>query len=89
MMNVYITKQGDTWDSLALFFWGSEYLLTDLVEANQKYRHYIDFPEGIELVVPDVEIDDESDVPEWLAEELDDMDLDDEVDADDENNEIN
>lgn len=75
-METYITKQGDTWDQLAYQFLGSEYLLTDLVEANQKYREYIIFPEGIELTVPDIEIDTDSvDVPDWL--------LDDEIDDDD------
>ena len=93
-MEIYITKQGDTWDLLAYQFWDSEYLMVDLVEANQKYREYIIFPEGIELNVPDIEIDTGStDVPEWLLDdEIDDIEanLDDEGDGiiDDEINEI-
>lgn len=96
-MNTYITQQGDSWDLLAYLFWGSEYLMTDLVEANQQYRHYIEFPNGIELTIPEIEIDDESEIPEWLSE--DDSDNEDEDDPtdeigkegleDDENNEIN
>lgn len=70
-MNVYITKQGDSWDFLAHYFYGSEYLMTDLVEANQQYRHYIDFPEGIELVIPEVEIDEDAELPEWLINDED------------------
>ena len=93
-METYITKQGDTWDQLAYQFWGSEYLLTDLIEANQKYREYIIFPEGIELTVPpDIEIDTDSvDIPDWLIDdEIDDDDtVDDEGDGipDDEIDEI-
>lgn len=69
-MQTYITKQGDTWDLLAYHLWGSEYLMTDLVEANQKYRHYIIFPSGIELVVPDIDVDlDSEDIPEWLEDD--------------------
>lgn len=95
-MNVYITKQGDSWDLLAHYFYGSEYLMTDLVEANPKYRHYIEFPEGIELVMPDIEIDEDSELPDWLIsdeedvneEDLDNPDESEGIDNDD-YNEIN
>lgn len=71
-MNVYITQQGDTFDSITRIFLGDEYLLVDLVEANQKYRKMIVFPEGVELVLPEVEIEEDSETPDWL---LDDDEL--------------
>ena len=87
-MNVYITQQGDTWDLLAFRFWGSEYLMTDLVEANQKYRHYIEFPEGIELIIPDMETDEESELPDWLIND-EDEESDDDLENSDDNLEDN
>lgn len=71
-MDVYITQQGDTFDSIARIFLGDEYLLVDLVEVNQKYRKMIVFPEGVELVLPEVEIEEDSETPDWL---LDDDEL--------------
>lgn len=90
-MKTYITQQADSWDLLAFLFWGSEYLLTDLVEANQKYRHYIIFPNGIELNVPEIELDDDSELPEWLDDEEDTENDDDDMEGlngNDEDNEI-
>lgn len=93
-MKTYITQQGDSWDLLAFLFWGSEYLLTDLVEANQKYRHYIIFPNGLELNVPEIELDDDSELPDWLEENDDEEDMENEDDdmeglnENDEDNEI-
>lgn len=66
---VYITQQGDTWDALALEFLGDEYLMVDLIRANPLHRTTIVFGQGVELVVPDIEIDEFSDLPEWLEED--------------------
>ncbi|MEK3976054.1 phage tail protein [Psychrobacillus sp. FSL K6-1267] len=70
-MDEYTSTQGDTWDYIAYKTLGSEYLLPLLLEANQKYRHIVIFPGNITLKVPNVEIDDISDRPEWLGEDED------------------
>lgn len=68
MPKTYITKQGDTFDSIAYSELGNEYLFIDLLEANVQYRDVIIFDSVIEIVIPDVEVDDFDNVPEWLEE---------------------
>lgn len=65
----YITRQGDTWDLIALRLWpkiGAEFLMTDLIEANLKYSANVIFPANIELEVPEVEIPVSKTLPPWL-----------------------
>ncbi len=65
----YITRQGDTWDLIALRLWpkiGAEFLMTDLIEANLKYSATVIFPANIELEVPEVEIPVSKTLPPWL-----------------------
>lgn len=84
-MKTYLTKTGDTWDKIALNELGSEYLLPLLLQKNQKFRQYVEFPEGITLTIPEVTLileeapewmdsaDDyvtEESEPEWLKEEV-------------------
>lgn len=66
---LYKTKKGDTWDALALSFWGNEYLMGELVTANPFHRNTIVFDEGVVLVVPEIEVDDDDDAPDWLQDE--------------------
>lgn len=76
-MNYYTTKQGDTFDAIALRYLGNEYLFIDLIRLNYKYRDVIVFDEGIKLAIPDnIEIDNDSDIPEWLIELDKDPDID-------------
>lgn len=65
----YITRQGDTWDLIALRLWpkiGAEFLMTDLIEANLRYAANVIFPANIELEVPEVEIPVSKTLPPWL-----------------------
>ncbi|MEK5528513.1 tail protein X [Viridibacillus sp. FSL R5-0468] len=71
-MNSYITNQGDMWDLIAFKTLGSEYLLPFLLQANKQYRDVYIFSQGINIVIPDVETDNETDRPEWLGEIDDD-----------------
>lgn len=67
-MRTYRTKSGDTWDKIAYEQLGSEYLLPFLLNENQEFRNYVEFPAGIELKIPDLEFTLEE-MPEWLEEE--------------------
>lgn len=49
----YITKQGDTWDVLALDIYGSEKLMNTLIQANPAYCDIIVFDAGITLIIPE------------------------------------
>jgi phage tail protein X len=67
-MRTYRTKSGDTWDKIAYEQLGSEYLLPFLLQENQQYRQYVQFPAGIELNIPDIELTIEE-KPDWIEEE--------------------
>jgi len=47
-----VTKQGDTWDMLALEIYGSEMLAYVLLQANSQYMGIIFLPMGLTLTVP-------------------------------------
>jgi len=47
-----VTKQGDTWDMLALRVYGSEHLAYTLLQANPDYMRTILLPAGLTLIVP-------------------------------------
>lgn len=68
MNNTYTTVQGDTWDLIAYKTLGSEYLLPFLLEENKQYRSVAIFSGGIKLTIPNVDISDYTERPEWLGE---------------------
>ena len=53
-MTNYSTIQGDMWDYIAYKVYGNEKYINLLLEANQQYRNYAVFPQGITLICPDV-----------------------------------
>jgi phage tail protein X len=64
----YITIQGDMWDSIAKKTLGSEYFLTDLIDANPKYREVVIFSANVQLTIPDIkaiENVDNMNLPPW------------------------
>ncbi|WP_459482121.1 tail protein X [Clostridium saccharoperbutylacetonicum] len=61
----YITKQGDTFDSMALEFYGEEKLSVFIIQLNPKYIDTIIFDEGIELIIPNINIKNTSTLPPW------------------------
>ena len=66
MPEKYRTMQGDTWDVIAKKLWGNEKLFVKLMEANPEHRETMFFPEGIELVVPEIETSTAPEVlPPW------------------------
>lgn len=64
-MATYSTKQGDTWDGVAYSQLGSEAYTDALMNANVKHLHYFTFPAGIELTLPEIEDEVNSDLPPW------------------------
>ena len=66
---MYVTKQGDTWDKIAYEQYGNELYADVLIMENIKYAGIVVFPEGISLVIPNVEEETEEDVPEWRDDE--------------------
>ena len=65
--NIYLTTQGDMWDSISLRVYGTEKLMHVLIEANHKHRNISIFPANIELIVPDVSVRENITFPPWRA----------------------
>lgn len=68
----YTTIQGDMWDGIAKKTLGSEYYMTELIEANPDQREVVIFSADIELIIPDVENTTYVQSPPWLQSEGED-----------------
>lgn len=75
-MRTYVTVSGDTFDKISLKVYGSEYLFPFLLKENPRHRLTVVFSAGVELKVPELEIDDESENPDWLDDESMDQEVD-------------
>ena len=76
-MDLYVTVQGDCWDSLAFELYGDEKYMQLLIEANWPLLDYLVFPSGIEIFVPDMPDEEDEDAPFWRQEDDDGEDEDD------------
>lgn len=65
----YTTVQGDTWDGIAYSELGSCGRVSDLMRRNGKHLHYLSFPAGIELELPEVEDRPAPTLPPWKGAE--------------------
>lgn len=61
----YTTSQGDTFDSIALDFYGDEFKAPELILANPEYAGVIVFEAGVTLSVPELEDTAASTLPPW------------------------
>jgi phage tail protein X len=61
----YKTLQGDTWDAIALDFYGDEKYASNIIAANSAYVKTIIFDAGIELKIPIMEDTAASTLPPW------------------------
>lgn len=62
----YETRQGDTFDELALQFYDNEKLSHLIIDFNPQYSDYLIFDAGIELRIPIYETDQSaSTLPPW------------------------
>ena len=80
MIDVYTTKQGDTFESVAFLLYGDEKYMKELIEANWDKADVLVFDSGTELIAPDIYEESEDDLPFWR--EDDSEDTDDEEDED-------
>lgn len=61
----YETVQNDTFDIIALSFYGNENYATEIMQANPLYVPYIILPSGITLKIPIIEAPAASTLPPW------------------------
>jgi phage tail protein X len=54
MTQTYVTKQGDTFDSIAHHILGHRRYTRELMEANPQYLKVVIFSGNITLVIPDI-----------------------------------
>lgn len=64
-MATYKTIQGDTWDMIAKKVYGKEKYLDYLMANNHDLLGCFVFSAGIEVLIPDLPGEQESDLPEW------------------------
>ena len=66
---VYISTQGDWWDMIAMRVYGrkrgNEHLMFRLLEANYPLREISNFPAGVPVIVPEVDIATEIPLVPW------------------------
>ncbi len=64
---VYVTVQGDTFDSIAFEYYTDEKLASVIIEANPEYADTLIFDEEAELSIPVIEEEEEtpSTAPPW------------------------
>lgn len=68
MAKTYVTKQGDTWDSIAYNELGDEYYMTELMALNYEHRMTVIFSSGITLQLPEVtqtQLQNDTNLPPW------------------------
>ena len=63
--DVYITKEGETWDQIAYIVYGDEMLYIDLMQANLKVIDVAVFPANIPLICPNVKPTNNKNLPPW------------------------
>lgn len=61
---MYITKQGQAWDQIAVEVYGKEIYADFLMESNPKHLNILIFPAGIELKTPALP-ESRKDLPPW------------------------
>lgn len=65
MSKRYTTVQGDMWDTIAYTQMGDITYTDKLINLNQEYRGYYIFPAGIQLTLPELELDAPAVLPPW------------------------
>jgi phage tail protein X len=61
----YLTLEGDTFDCIALDFYGEETQSSTIIQANLQHRKVITFSAGIELMIPIIEQSASDSLPPW------------------------
>ena len=53
------------WDGIAKKTLGSEYRMTDLIEANLEHKETVIFPSGVRLNIPALDLPIATQLPPW------------------------
>lgn len=61
----YTTKQGDTFDIIALALYNDEFKASLLIQANPQHVSVITFPAGVSLKYPVIEDEIPESLPPW------------------------
>ena len=69
MATTYKTISGDCWDLIAYQQLGDEKYMKVLIEANWPLSDVIRFDAGTEIVIPDLPVNSESDLPFWHSDD--------------------
>ena len=78
-MGIYVTSQGDTWDSIAYYLYGSESYMGTLLDANLDILDVLVFSSGTVIQVPEeVQAEVDEDMPFWRQDDSDEFDEEDE-----------
>lgn len=67
-METYITKSGDTWDTIAKEVYGSEYNADALMVENREHIGTYQFGAGVELNTPALPEERDGGLPPWKYE---------------------
>lgn len=61
----YETLEGDTWDSISLDFYDSEYYVSIIMELNLEHIKTLVFDAGVTLKIPIIEEQEANTLPPW------------------------
>lgn len=64
-MTTYTTISGDTWDWIAKKTLGKEIYADQIMAANMQLLETFQFKSGVTVVIPDLEEEINTDLPEW------------------------
>lgn len=76
MADFYITKQGETWDQIALEVYGSEKKADILMKANYDILDTLIFSAGTVVYCPDLPAEGNGDTPPWVGEDTENEETD-------------
>lgn len=65
MRDTYTTISGDMWDKIAYEKMGSVLHTDKLIRANAEYAELFVFPAGVVLTIPEVEDEQNMELPPW------------------------
>lgn len=65
MIKTYTTISGDMWDKIAYNEMGSVLYTDKLMKVNAKYAETYVFPAGVVLTIPEVENEEDLELPPW------------------------
>lgn len=61
----YTTIAGDTFDGIALEFYGEENYSVFIMQLNPDYIKTLIFEAGVKLIIPKINIEEKSTLPPW------------------------